>query len=44
MKTNLPADPETCPHCYVGRIQQSFITYTLQAYEKKSNNTKSQFN
>ncbi|KUK92138.1 MAG: hypothetical protein XE06_1350 [Anaerolineaceae bacterium 46_22] len=28
MKPKLPADPQTCPHCYVGRIQQSSITYT----------------
>ena len=28
MKPNLPPNPETCPHCYVGRIQQSVITYT----------------
>jgi hypothetical protein len=21
MRTSLPADPETCPRCYVGRIQ-----------------------
>ena len=26
MKKNLPANPETCPRCYVGRIKQKHIT------------------
>lgn len=26
MKKNLPANPETCPRCYVGRIKQKRIT------------------
>jgi YgiT-type zinc finger domain-containing protein len=26
MKYNLPADPETCPRCYVGRIKKKTLT------------------
>ena len=28
MKSNLPADPETCPRCYVGRIEQRRVTFS----------------
>ncbi len=28
MKFNLPADPETCPRCYVGRIKKGTLTLT----------------